>query len=196
MFTCSKKIMAESTKLEAWRVKELLQDIEAENTLLADIKLLDICTKNTKVYGLPYNNKNPDAKAGLIRRAVQKKFDLLKRLSPENYRKLLQTHRIQPSPTSLAWFGDNNIKKDRDSDSDNSSVSSVESPSNSSRHSSFSKKSESTKQSFPSASFAKMSIHGDESPPSYLTLSRSSRRSTFMSSPPPPIFSSPGSVKK
>ena len=187
MFTCSKKIMAESTKLEAWRVKELLQDIEAENTLLADIKLLDICTRNTKVYGLPYNNKNPDAKAGLIRRAVQKKFDLLKRLSPENYRKLLQTHRIQPSPTSLAWFGDNN--------SDNSSVSSVESPSNSSRHSSFSKKSESTKQSFPCASFAKMSIRGDESPPSYLTLSRSSRRSTVMSSPPP-IFGSPGSVKK
>eukprot|EP00957_Ditylum_brightwellii_P074058 5627494-Ditylum_brightwellii.AAC.1 len=86
--------MAKSTKLEAWRVKELLQDIEAKNTPLGEIKLLDICNRNPKVYRLPFNKLYTNSKQGLICRAVQKKFDLRKHLTAENYKKQLFAHNV------------------------------------------------------------------------------------------------------
>eukprot|EP00957_Ditylum_brightwellii_P073226 5566722-Ditylum_brightwellii.AAC.1 len=62
--------MAESYKLENWRVKEFLTDIKAENTPFHGIRLINICNRNIKLYGLPYNRSEPNNKQGQICRAI------------------------------------------------------------------------------------------------------------------------------
>ena len=53
-----------------------------------------ICDSKPRIFGRPGRNSN--------RRAVQKKFDSLKRLKVGNYLKLLQKHSVTPGPTTFA----------------------------------------------------------------------------------------------
>ena len=123
-------------KMDPLLTKELLQDVEKANKTRRDFDLLALCNRKESIYGAEGSNK---------RRSVQKKFDLLKRKTPENYLKYLDKFEVTPSAALLRELRESKTnnkvkssskarpKKDDSSSSSSSSSSSDSSSSSSSK---------------------------------------------------------------
>ena len=106
----------EEPKIEEWRLKQLLSDIE-ENGGRYHAKLSSICNANASWYG---------SQGSKMRQRIQKKFDLLKRHQGSVYLDLLLKHGVAPSAESLHGTGAKfeeeveEINEDISSDTDDS----------------------------------------------------------------------------
>jgi len=79
-------------KLEAWLIKNLVQDIEQSGKTRSSFNLLALCDDKVSIYG---------DKATEKRRAVQLKFSQLLLKNPLSYRKFLDRFKVKPGPGLL-----------------------------------------------------------------------------------------------
>jgi hypothetical protein len=77
--------------MEEWKVKQLCDDIELSGRPRDEINLASLCNKHPNIYG---------EKASDLRRAVQKKFDLLKRKTIQQYAHFLDSIEVSRGPTT------------------------------------------------------------------------------------------------
>ena len=179
--------------------KELLQDIEKANKTRCKFDLLGLCNKKDSIYG---------AEASSKRRSIQKKFDLLKRKTPENYLKYLDKFEVSPSAALLRELREsksgNKVKTSskgrRKDDSSSSSSSSSSSDSSSSSSIASSKPSSKPKNSFPvdeiSAILKKTGIGKSKTPVKTKSLTPNRVKKSKMFSPSASVASPTQSVRE
>ena len=152
-------------------IKELLQDIERSGKSRSDFNLLTLVNSKPDTYGAVNSEK---------RRSIQKKFDLLKRKTPQQYQNYLDKFNVDPSKALRREIRMSQRSITSDSGSDNLSAGSDDSSIYSVGNSSVTKAS-SVKQGFPPVNFVKNpspEIKKMYSPPSSVGSSGSSTASS------------------
>jgi hypothetical protein len=84
-------------ELNEFQVKQLLQDVEAQNLIRDKVNLLMICKSDTnnRIYGPP----GPG-----LRRSFQIRWDYIKRMPIERYMQMLDRLEVAPSATTIKLF--------------------------------------------------------------------------------------------